>query len=153
MNLATRTTIEAILDQTRPEDATDYRTWGRQAAALLAEYPEQAGDVLIEAMTAKARQRVAREQARTRDGVARFVADSEAGQLTAWPDATDADWLRQTGLRLVKEGEKKLRLGQLMQQAADCVEAQPGMTAREAWIAEGLDPAELDAVEAEAALA
>lgn len=145
MNVGTLTTLEAILDQTRPQDATDYREWGRRAGHLLTEYPEQAETVLVEAMTARARQRMAREQVRTRDGVARFVADSTTGQLTAWPESTDAFWLRETGKRLVAEGGKKITLGRLMQQAADCVEAHPGLAAREAWVAEGLDPAEVDA--------
>ena len=150
MNVATLTTIETILDETRPDDPTDYQAWGRSAGRLLADYPEQAATVLVEAMTAKARQRVAREQARTRDGIARFVADSTTGQMTAWPDSTDAVWLRQTGKRLIAEGEKKIRLGQLMQQAADCVEAHPGLSARAAWSAEGLDTAEIDAAAEEA---
>lgn len=152
MNVTVLTTIETILDRTRPADPTDYREWGRRAGHLLAEYPDQAEAFLVEAMTAKARQRVAREQARTRDGIARFVADSTTGQLVAWPDSTDAPWLRDTGRKLVAEGEKKIRLGQLMQQAADCVEAHPGLSAREAWAAEGLDAAEIDAVETAIAL-
>lgn len=150
MNIATLVTIESILDETRPADATDYREWGRAAGRLLADHPEQAVDVLIEAMTAKARQRIAREQSRTRDGIARFVADQESGQLSAWSEWSDADKLRQIGLRLVKEGDKKIRLGQLMQQAADCIEAHPGATARDAWMAEGLDVATLDAATEEA---
>ena len=151
MNVATHTTIETILNDTRPEDVADYREWGRRAGTLLSQYPEQAADVLIDAMTARARGRIAREADRSRDGLARVVVDSISGQMTAWDTWTDATALRETGKRLVREGDKKLKLGQKMQQAADCLDAHPGLTARDAWVAEGLDPAELDAASEEAA--
>lgn len=155
MNVATVITIEAILSETRPADPFDYTEWGARAGRALAEHPEEAVAVLIAAMTARARGRIAREASRTRDGLARMVADAETGQMSVWETWTSAPKLRLVGRSFIAEGQTKLRLGQLMQQAADCIDAHPGLTAREAWAAEGLDVGELDAAadDAEAATA
>jgi hypothetical protein len=145
MNVAALVTIKEILDRTRTEDPQDYEAWGRAAGSEVATYPELALEVLVDEMRDRARAIVGREEKRTRDGVATVIADIRSGQMVVWRESSDAIWLRETGKRLIREGESKLRLGQLMQQAADCVEAHPGLSAREAWVAEGLDTGELDA--------
>lgn len=145
MNVAQLTTIESILDETRPPSSDDYHEWGELAARRAAEMPEIVYAVLREAMVARARKRLTVEAGRTVNGIATAIADARTGQSTIWRLSTDARWLRERGQALVAEGRTKVALGQLMQQAADCIDAHPGLDARAAWVAQGLDPAELDA--------
>ncbi len=140
-------TVEAILTDTRPVDRSDYRSWGRAAAAVVSGHPVLAEAELIGAMTAKARSRVTREQKRTGDGVARMLADIETGQASLWMTWVDPIKVRATGERIEAEGGRKTALGQRMQQAADCMDAHEGLSAYAAWLAEDLDPAALDAAE------
>lgn len=141
MNAQVVSTVEAILERTRPEDATDFRAWGEAAALAVEAEPAVAHAVIAAAMAARARQRGAREFARTASGMALWIA------ISAWPWWTDAGLVRRTGVRLAAEGAKKAKLGQRMQQAADCMDAHPGLSARDAWAAQGLDAADLAAAE------
>jgi hypothetical protein len=146
-------TIEAILDETRNGFTDDYRAWGAAAAAVVVQDTDLTFDLVRKQCEASARQRLAREARRLKDGLARLVADRETGQMTIWTTWTDVARLRREGRRLITEGSVKAATGRRMLWAADCVEAHPGMTAFDAWVAEGLDPAEMLPADDEAAAA
>lgn len=136
-------TLEAILEETRNGFTDDYRSWGAAAAEAVLRDETLTADLVRKQCEAAARQRMAREARRLNGGLARLVADRETGQMTIWTSWTDPARLRREGTRLMAEGEQKALLGQKMLQAADYVEEHPGMTAFEAWVAEGRDPNEL----------
>ena len=145
-------TIEWLLDTTRNGYETDYRAWARSAASLASEFPELRDALVIEALNARCRGRMTREAARTADGVARVLADAETGQISAWPDWTDAAKVRMEGQRTRRIGQRYLDRGDRMIAVADAMDlAGEGVSGRDAWAAIGGDPSLLDEADDDAA--
>lgn len=148
----TPVTVEWILDQTRNGYETDYRAWGRAAAALASEWPDIRDALVIEALNARCRGRMTREAKRTADGIARVIADAETGQVSAWPDWTEPQRVRDEGVRTQRLGERHIARGRLMQAVADAMDmSAAGTSARDAWVSFGGDPTALDEADEEAA--